>query len=82
MGIAHYVTKQVRTVDRKKTGANAREMRKSCGLILEQLADEMGCSIVWVSKLEQGQKNWSDQWIAKFEAACRKLCPSYFRREV
>lgn len=44
-------------------GDNLRSLRKARGLTLEALADEIGCSVGWLSQVERGKSHPSDATV-------------------
>lgn len=58
--------KQVPVIDHKATGEYARKARKREGLSLREVARRMGMSAAFISDLERGNRNWTEELAAKY----------------
>lgn len=67
------VTRLVRVIDHKVTGALMREARIRSGISLREMARRLGYSAPFVSDLELGRRNWTEELEAKYAAI---LCPN------
>lgn len=66
------VYKIVRIIDRKKQGRLAKAQRKSVGLPLRVIAEQLGISTVYLFGLESGVENWTANRVRDFNRACKK----------
>jgi DNA-binding XRE family transcriptional regulator len=53
--------KVVREVDNEATGAEWRMLREQAGVSLRNLAQTMGVSAPYLSDLERGRRNWTEE---------------------
>ena len=63
--------KVIRVVDHEATGADWRRHREQAGVSLRDLAQTMGVSAPYLSDLERGRRNWSDEIENKVASALR-----------
>ena len=64
--------KTVKVIDHKATGAGWRRKRERHHIRLRGLADEMSVSAPYLSDLERGRRNWSDELEEKYQT-CLKV---------
>ena len=64
-------TKRVTVIDHITTGEAMRFAREEADLSLRQVAERMGCSTTYVSDLERGRQNWSEQKVEQFLKALK-----------
>lgn len=62
-----------RAINQKATAANAKALRKSCGLSMKAVATGMGISQPHVFYLETAQRNWTEKLFKDYVAACESL---------
>ena len=48
-------------IDHVQTGAVIRQARVECGITLKAVADAMGISSPFLSDLERGRRNWTEE---------------------
>lgn len=48
-----------------------RELRKARGMLIEHLADRVGCGITYVSDIERGKRELSYHWMKRFARALK-----------
>jgi transcriptional regulator with XRE-family HTH domain len=61
---AIYETIQV--IDHKRTGEQSRRSREYAGITLRTLAKRMKISPAYLSDLERGKRNWSEELCGKY----------------
>jgi len=66
------VKKGIEVIDAIETGIEARRIRHGEALSLKCVSSRMGISIIYLSELERGRKNWSDALIEKFNRAIKE----------
>lgn len=54
-----------------QTGAEWRKLRKDAGVSLRSLARTMGVSAAYLSDLERGRRNWSEEVESRYAGALR-----------
>lgn len=64
--------KPAQLIDHVETGAQVRAERERQGLKLQPVADEMGITVQFLSDLERGRRNWTEELLEKAEAAIKK----------
>lgn len=58
-------TKVVRVIDHQKAADSIREARKRSGMTQRELARRLGFSACYVSDLEKGRRNWTEDNFRK-----------------
>jgi len=66
------ITKSVRVIDHVATGRAYRTLRRAQEITLDDVAASMGISIVYLSLLERGKRNWSHDLCERFQKALKK----------
>ncbi len=66
------VRKKIRALDSPATGKKFRALREAVGIGLQPVADLMGISMTYLSELERGTRNWSEELVEKFQKALGK----------
>lgn len=61
--------KTIEVIDDVSTGAKMRRHRKAYGISLRALAKAMGISAPFLSDLELGRRNWSNERVLTFNKA-------------
>lgn len=67
-----YETKMVTQVDHEGTGAEWRLHREVAGVSLRELARTMGVSAPYLSDLERGRRNWTEELEDRYVKALRE----------
>jgi transcriptional regulator with XRE-family HTH domain len=67
------VTIRVEQVDHLETGRRARKDREKAGISLRKVAELMGLSPPYLSRLERGRDNWNANLMAQFENALKGI---------
>lgn len=70
---AKFKTQLVRQVDHSATGAALRDRRIYKRLSLRSLATELGISAAYLSDLELGRRNWTEERFAEAVSAIEQL---------
>lgn len=65
------VFKSIKVVDHVATGRALRTMRRKEFLKLHEVASKMGISLMYLSNLERGARNWNEDLITRFEKAIK-----------
>lgn len=63
------ITRTIKEVDQVATGLKARKARKKAHKSLRQVACNLGFSVSFLSDLERGRRNWTEQLLKRFERA-------------
>lgn len=63
--------KVVKVVDHEATGAEWRGVREGAGVSLRSLARTMGVSAAYLSDLERGRRNWTEEVESRYAGALR-----------
>jgi transcriptional regulator with XRE-family HTH domain len=63
--------KITKVIDHEKTGDGWRKIRESKGVSLRNLAQTMGVSAPYLSDLERGRRNWTDELENRYATALR-----------
>ncbi len=58
--------------DYRELGANLRTLREKAGLSLRKVADRLGVSVPYLSDLERGRRNWTEERRDAFLKALKK----------
>ena len=58
-------------IDHYETGKLARSERLAAGLIVRQVAAEMGTGVAYIYDLEMGRRNWNERLISAYSAAVK-----------
>lgn len=71
------MTENARSTDPKRLGSEIREVRKARGLTLKHLSELVSCSTAYLSRIELGSANISDELLAEISAAL-SVDPDWF----
>lgn len=63
--------KQASVIDSEKSGRIAHKERRDAGLTLAQVAERMQISESYLSYLERGEKNWTQDLAESFNKALK-----------
>lgn len=63
------ITKQVASIDHAGTGSSARGARIKSGNSLRSVARKMGYTAPYVSDLERGRRNWTEEKLREYNDA-------------
>ena len=63
--------KSVKIVDNTTTGSLARKQRKQASKSLRAVAKSMGVSVAFLSDLELGRRNWTEDNLSRFTGALK-----------
>ena len=58
--------------DYRELGAKLRTLREKAGLSLRKVADRLGVSVPYLSDLERGRRNWTEERRDAFLKALKK----------
>lgn len=68
-GLLITTTQTVEVIDHEKTGAYYRTTREALGLSLREVANRLEFSASFVSDLERGRRNWTQDLANQFTRA-------------
>jgi transcriptional regulator with XRE-family HTH domain len=63
------VSRTVSMIDHQATGQLARDARCAMGAPLREIARRLNCSAAYLSDLELGRRNWTQDKLSAFSAA-------------
>lgn len=66
------VRKKIRALDSPATGRKFRALREATGIGLGPVAESMDISMTYLSELERGTRNWSEDLVKRFQEALKK----------
>lgn len=64
-------TKTIDVIDSVATGEEARALRESAGKTLREVGGKFKCSAAYLSDLELGRRNWTQETVERFESAVK-----------
>jgi len=56
----------------QRKGSHMRRLRKEQGITLRSMAKRLKCTAQWLSDLERGRRNWTKDWLDKYQKELNK----------